>query len=125
MDIHDYVELIALAFWVISVVSVGILSHVHFKNKRLERLRIVTSNLMKSYINMYDQENLSDEKKINRVGNAVVDGLQAKGFKLSEQEVQDISQLYKKVMLVKLMIMVCNYGVISQIHMYLEGLVAI
>ena len=83
MDIHDYVELIALAFWVISVVSVGILSHVHFKNKRLERLRIVT-------INMYDQENLSDEKKINRVGNAVVDGLQAKGFKLSEQEVQDI-----------------------------------
>ena len=82
MDIHDYVELIALAFWVISVVSVGILSHVHFKNKRLERL--------KSYINMYDQENLSDEKKINRVGNAVVDGLQAKGFKLSEQEVQDI-----------------------------------
>jgi uncharacterized protein YneF (UPF0154 family) len=45
---------------------------------------------MKSYINMYDQENLSDEKKINRVGNAVVDGLQAKGFKLSEQEVQDI-----------------------------------
>ena len=90
MDIHDYVELIALAFWVISVVSVGILSHVHFKNKSLERLRIVTSNLMKSYINMYDQENLSDEKKINRVGNAVVDGLQAKGFKLSEQEVQDI-----------------------------------
>ena len=90
MDIHDYVELIALGFWVISVVSVGILSHVHFKNKRLERLRIVTSNLMKSYINMYDQENLSDEKKINRVGNAVVDGLQAKGFKLSEQEVQDI-----------------------------------
>lgn len=53
-------------------------------------MRIVTSNLMKSYINMYDQENLSDEKKINRVGNAVVDGLQAKGFKLSEQEVQDI-----------------------------------
>ncbi|KRL20973.1 hypothetical protein FC37_GL001693 [Lactobacillus gallinarum DSM 10532 = JCM 2011] len=45
---------------------------------------------MKSYINMYDQENLSDEKKINRVGNAVVDGLQAKGFKLNEQEVQDI-----------------------------------
>ena len=39
---------------------------------------------------MYDQENLSDEKKINRVGNAVVDGLQAKGFKLNEQEVQDI-----------------------------------
>ena len=65
MDIHDYVELIALAFWVISVVSVGI-------------------------FNMYDQENLSDEKKINRVGNAVVDGLQAKGFKLNEQEVQDI-----------------------------------
>ena len=47
---------------------------------------------------MYDQENLSDEKKINRVGNAVVDGLQAKGFKLNEQEVQDISAEVAKQM---------------------------
>ena len=45
---------------------------------------------MKSYIKIYDQENLSDEKKINRVGNAVVDGLKSKGFKLNEQEVEDI-----------------------------------
>lgn len=29
-------------------------------------------------------------QKINRIGNAVVDGLEAKGFKLNEQEVRDI-----------------------------------
>ncbi|KRL86710.1 MAG: hypothetical protein ACLUCZ_17480 [Thomasclavelia ramosa] len=90
MDLHDYVELIALLFWVICAVSGYVLGRVHFKNKRLEKLRLITSNLMKSYIRIYDQENLSDEKKINRVGNAVVDGLKSKGFKLNEQEVEDI-----------------------------------
>lgn len=34
--------------------------------------------------------NLSNEQKINRVGNAVVDSLETKGFKLNEQEIQDI-----------------------------------
>lgn len=90
MDIHDYVELIALAFWVISVVGIGILSRVHFKNKRLERFRDTVDSLMKSYVRLYDKENLSDEQKINRVGNAVVNSLDAKGFKLNRQEVQDI-----------------------------------
>ena len=90
MDIHDYVELITLALWVISVVGIGILSRVHFKNKRLEQFRNTADSLMKSYVNLYDKENLSDEQKINRVGNAVVNSLEAKGFKLNRQEVQDI-----------------------------------
>ena len=90
MDIHDYVELIALAFWVISVIGIGILSRVHFKNKRLERFRDTVDSLMKSYVRLYDKENLSDEQKINRVCNPVVKSLDAKGFKLNRQEVQDI-----------------------------------
>lgn len=90
MDIHDYVELIAMALWVISVVGIGILSRIHFKNKRLEQIRDTADKLMKSYVCLYDKENLSNMQKINRVGNAVVDGLEAKGFKLNEQEVQDI-----------------------------------
>lgn len=90
MDIHDYVELITLALWVISVVGIGILSRVHFKNKRLEQFRNTADSLMKSYVRLYDKENLSDEQKINRVGNAVVNSLEAKGFKLNRQEVQDI-----------------------------------
>ncbi|WP_195922947.1 helveticin [Lactobacillus crispatus] len=84
---HDYVELITLALWVISVVGI---SRVHFKNKRLEQFRNTADNLMKSYVRLYDKENLSDEQKINRVGNAVVNSLEAKGFKLNRQEVQDI-----------------------------------
>lgn len=90
MDIHDYVELVALALWVISVVGIGILSRVHFKNKRLEQIRDTADKLMKSYVCLYDKENLSNMQKINRIGNAVVDGLEAKGFKLNEQEVRDI-----------------------------------
>ena len=90
MDIHDDVELIMLALWLISVVGIGILSRVHFKNKRLEQFRDAADHLMKSYVHLYDKENLSNEQKINRIGNAVVDGLEAKGFKLNEQEVRDI-----------------------------------
>lgn len=90
MDIHDCIELITLALWVVSVIGVGILSRVHFKNKRLERFRNTADYLMKSYVRLYDKENLSNEQKINRVGNAVVNSLEAKGFKLNKQEVQDI-----------------------------------
>lgn len=90
MDLHDYVELIALGLWLACVVGIGILGRLHFKNKKLEQFRITANNLMKSYLSFYDQENLSDEKKINRVANAVVAGLQAKGFKVTEQDVADI-----------------------------------
>lgn len=90
MDIHDCIELITLTLWVVSVIGVGILSRVHFKNKRLEQFRNTADYLMKSYVNLYDKENLSNEQKINRVGNAVVNSLEAKGFKLNKQEVQDI-----------------------------------
>lgn len=98
MDIHDYVELIALALWVISVIGIGILSRVHFKNRRLEQFRNTADNLMKSYVCLYDKENLSNTQKINRVGNAVIDGLEAKGFKLNEREVQDIFAAVAKQM---------------------------
>ena len=98
MDIHDYVELIALVLWVISVVGIGILSRVHFKNKRLEQFRDTAGSLMKSYVNLYDKENLSNEQKINRIGNAVVNSLEAKGFKLNEQEVRDVFATVAKQM---------------------------
>lgn len=90
MDIHDYVELVTLALWVISVVGIGILSRVHFKTKRLEHFRLLADRLMESYVCLYDKEDLSDDKKINRVGNAVVESLEAKGFKLNEHEAEDI-----------------------------------
>ena len=97
MDIHDYVELIALAFWIISVVSVGILSHVHFKNKRLEQFRITADDLMKNYVGLYNKESLASDQKINRIVNAVVDGLEAKGFKVEDQDVKDLNFPLTKV----------------------------
>lgn len=51
---------------------------------------IPADKLMKSYVCLYDKENLSNMQKINRIGNVVVDGLEAKGLKLNEQEVRDI-----------------------------------
>ncbi|MBP2058940.1 hypothetical protein J2Z60_002131 [Lactobacillus colini] len=97
MDLHDYVELIALGLWVACIVGIGILSRLHFKNKKLEQFRLTANDLMKKYISFYEQENLSEEKKINRIANAVVDGLQAKGFKVTEQDVEDILAGVEKV----------------------------
>lgn len=97
MDLHDYMELIALGLWVACIVGIGILGRLHFKNKKLEQLRITANGLMKKYLSFYDQENLSEEKKINRIANAVVDGLQTKGFKVSEQDIEDIFAGVEKV----------------------------
>ena len=89
MDIHDYVELITLALWVISVVGIGILSRVHFKNKRLEQFRNTADSLMKSYVRLYDKENLSDEQKINRVNRQEVQDIFAEVAKQMNEQTQD------------------------------------
>mgnify|MGYP003466732221 FL=1 len=55
MDIHDYIELTTLALWFISIIGIGILSRVHFKNKRLEQFRVTADDLMKSYVGLYNK----------------------------------------------------------------------
>lgn len=97
MDIHDYVELTALMLWFISIIGIGILSRVHFKNKRLEQFRITADDLMKSYVGLYNKESLAIDQKINRIVNAVVDGLEAKGFKVEDQDVKDIFAKVAKI----------------------------
>ena len=97
MDIHDYVELTTLALWFISIIGIGILSRVHFKNKRLEQFRITADDLMKNYVGLYNKESLASDQKINRIVNAVVDGLEANGFKVEDQDVKDIFAKVAKV----------------------------
>lgn len=97
MDIHDYVELITLVLWLISIIGISILSHIHFKTKRLEQFRITADNLMKSYIGLYNKESLANDQKIDRVVSAVVDELKAKGFKVEDQDVKDIFAKVAKI----------------------------
>lgn len=97
MDIHDYVELITLVLWLISIIGISILSHIHFKIKRLEQFRITADNLMKSYIGLYNKESLANDQKIDRVVSAVVDELKAKGFKVEDQDVKDIFAKVAKI----------------------------
>ena len=92
MDIHDYIELTTLALWFISIIG-----RVHFKNKRLEQFRVTADDLMKSYVGLYNKESLASDQKINRIVNAVVDGLEAKGFKVEDQDVKDIFAKVAKV----------------------------
>lgn len=52
---------------------------------------------MKNYVGLYNKKSLTDDKKINRITNAVVDGLEAKGFKVEDQDVKDIFAKVAKI----------------------------
>lgn len=52
---------------------------------------------MKNYVGLYNKESLTDDKKINRITNAVVDGLEARGFKVEDQDVKDIFAKVAKI----------------------------
>lgn len=52
---------------------------------------------MKNYVGLYNKESLTDDKKINRITNTVVDGLEARGFKVEDQDVKDIFAKVAKI----------------------------
>ena len=52
---------------------------------------------MKNYVGLYNKESLASDQKINRIVNAVVDGLEAKGFKVEDQDVKDIFAKVAKI----------------------------
>lgn len=90
MDIHEYIELIMLLFWIISIISIGILSHIRFKEKHLEQFRITADNLMKKYIDFYSKENLTDDQKISRIVFAITDSLKKQNFEVNDQDIKNI-----------------------------------
>ncbi|MBP2057345.1 tRNA G26 N,N-dimethylase Trm1 [Lactobacillus colini] len=90
MTINDYLELAGLLLWIISLVGAGILGHFHLKNQRLQEFRDTAQTLMTNYVYFYDKSVMSNDKKLNNVVNAVVDGLRAKGFEVSKTDLQNI-----------------------------------
>ena len=90
MTFSDYFELCGLILWIISLIGAGVLGHLHLKNQRLTEFQDTAKTLMTDYVYFYDKAVMSDDKKLNNVVNAVVDGLQRKGFKVTEEDVQNI-----------------------------------
>lgn len=90
MTFNDYFELFGLILWIVSLIGVGILGRIHLKNQRLVEFQDIAKTLMDDYVYFYDKAVMADDKKLNNVVNAVVDGLQRKGFKVTEEDVQNI-----------------------------------
>lgn len=84
MSTKDYIELVELTLWIISIISVTVLGYVHFKEKQQIYFIQLARQLMIDYVYFYDKELISNEKKLNNVVRAVVTSLEKKGFVVSE-----------------------------------------
>ena len=56
MSTKDYIELLELALWIISIISVTVLGYVHFKEKQQIYFIQLARQLMIDYVYFYDKE---------------------------------------------------------------------
>ncbi len=94
MSTKDYIELVELALWIISMTVLG---YVHFKEKQQISFIQLARQLMIDYVYFYDKELISNEKKLNNVVRAVVTSLEKKGFVVSENDVKNIIAGIEKI----------------------------
>lgn len=93
MTVNDYIELVFLGLWLISLVGVGVLSHIHFKSVRAENFRKDALFAMKKWVGYYDKQDLENPEKANGALNDTVKELQHKGYNISDQTVKDLEAL--------------------------------
>lgn len=94
MSTKDYIELVELTLWIISMTVLG---YVHFKEKQQIYFIQLARQLMIDYVYFYDKELISNEKKLNNVVRAVVTSLEKKGFVVSENDVKNIIAGIEKI----------------------------
>ena len=97
LSTKDYIELVELVLWIISIISVTVLGYVHFKEKQQIYFIQLARQLMIDYVYFYDKELISSEKKLNNVVRAVVTSLEKKGFVVSENDVKNIIAGIEKI----------------------------
>lgn len=97
LSTKDYIELVELVLWIISIISVTVLGYVHFKEKQQISFIQLARQLMIDYVYFYDKELISNEKKLNNVVRAVVTSLEKKGFVVSENDVKNIIAGIEKI----------------------------
>ena len=58
MTIKDWIEVGFLASWIVCLIGVGVMSHLHFKNKKAENYRLAALHAMQKWVAFYDKEDL-------------------------------------------------------------------
>ena len=98
MTIKDWIEVGFLASWIICLIGVGVFSHMHFKNKKVENYRVAALHAMQKWVAFYDKEDLDNPEKANGALNDVVKELNSKGYKVTDQQTRDLEALREWVL---------------------------
>ena len=98
MTIKDWIELGFLVSWIVCLAIVGIFSHMHFKNKKVENYRVAALHAMQKWVAFYDKEDLDNPEKANAALNDSVKELNSKGYKVTDQQARDLEALREWVL---------------------------
>ena len=98
MTINDWIEVGFLASWIICLIGVGVFSHMHFKNKKVENYRVAALHAMQKWVAFYDKEDLDNPEKANGALNDAVKELNSKGYKVTDQQARDLEALREWVL---------------------------
>ena len=98
MTIKDWIEVGFLASWIACLIGVGVVSHLHFKNKKAENYRLAALSAMQKWVAFYDKEDLDNPEKANGALNDTVKELNSKGYKVTDQQARDLEALREWVL---------------------------
>ena len=98
MTIKDWIEVGFLASWIVCLIGVGIMSHLHFKNKKAENYRVAALHAMQKWVAFYDKEDLDNPEKAHGALNDAVKELNSKGYKVTDQQARDLEALREWVL---------------------------
>lgn len=91
MNVNDWITIAGYIIWIITVAAGVYVSNRFFENKKLDSKAQILSMLVKNAVSFYENSELNDDDKKNRVITDVANSLRNKGFNVSEQTIKDIT----------------------------------
>ena len=98
MTLSDYIQLMFLLSWIVCLIGLGVLAHIHFKSQKAEKYRLAALNAMRKWVAYYDKQDLDNPAKANGALNDAVVELNHKGYNITDQQVKDLEALRELVL---------------------------
>ena len=98
MTVSDYIQLMFLLSWIVCLIGLGVLAHIHFKSQKAEKYRLAALNAMRKWVAYYDNQDLDNPAKANGALNDAVVELNHKGYNITDQQVKDLEALRELVL---------------------------
>lgn len=98
MTVSDYIQLMFLVSWIVCLIGLGVLAHIHFKSQKDEKYRLAALNAMRKWVAYYDKQDLDNPAKANGALNDAVVELNHKGYNITDQQVKELEALRELVL---------------------------